>query len=216
MLNPTRGLNWVGRALVLGLSCVAVTAVGHAAAGGRLPLVGMLLVTALMFVGAIFATSRELSWQVLLAFLLGSQVVSHLLLNGFGHAHSAAPLSAGSTDRASHIGTHMVGSPTQTLDAARPVEGAQGSALSMVLAHLVVCAVVAIVLREGERVMFTLHRILPNVLRVLFGLIVGRRPASLPVTRTPAPLRTLLIPHPRRIVVCTSVARRGPPALAVS
>ncbi len=170
----------------------------------------------LMVVGALLATARELSCQALFAFLLGSQAISHILLNGFSHGESASLATAGSTERGSHLTMHMAGSAPQSTDPTTAVDTAQGSGLTMVLAHLIVCAIAAVVLREGERVMFALHNLLPNVLRVLLGLIVGRRPAPLPVTRAPAPLIDLSIPHPLRIVVCAAVTRRGPPALGVS
>ena len=108
MLNPTRGLNWVSRALILSFACVGITLVAHALAGGAVPLVGILLVSVLMTLGALFATSRELRTSAMLAFVAGSQIVCHVLLNGFGHGGDtgAGTLVATSSERGSHALMH--------------------------------------------------------------------------------------------------------------
>ena len=64
MLNPTRGLNWVSRALILSFACVGITLVAHALAGGAVPLVGILLVSLLMTLGALFAIGSAISWAM--------------------------------------------------------------------------------------------------------------------------------------------------------
>ncbi|MGB3675695.1 MAG: hypothetical protein WA988_14775 [Candidatus Nanopelagicales bacterium] len=212
MLNPTKGANWLSRAFVLGSTCVAITLVAHATAGGTVPIVGVAFVTVLMLLGALLATSRELSLPSMLAFLAGSQVVCHLLLNGFGHSEVA-----GSAATSSERGSHAMHDVTATSpEAIATAAEAHSMTLSMVLAHVVACVAAALVLREGERVMFSLHRALPNIVRVLFGLVVGR-PTATPVANTGV-ARPIADSTPRLSILdfASELSRRGPPSLPVA
>lgn len=209
MLNPTKGANWLSRAFVLGSTCVAITVVAHAFAGGTVPIVGVGFVTVLMLLGALLATSRELSLPSLLAFLAGSQVVCHLLLNGFSHSEVAGS-AAMSSERGSHALHEMTAGAPEGIAAAAE---AHSMTLSMLLAHLVACAAAALVLREGERVMFSLHRALPNIVRVLFGLVVGR-PTATPVATAAVALPVAdSMPQLSLFDLASEVTRRGPPSL---
>lgn len=215
MLNPTRGLNWVSRALILSLACVGITLVAHALAGGAVPLVGILLVSLLMTLGALFATSRELRASAMLAFVAGSQIVCHILLNGFGHGESGtATLVAAASERGSHAFMHGMpvgAAPSETFEM---TSSAHSLTLGMIIAHAVACLAAAIVLREGERVMFSLHRVLPQVLRVLFGAILGRLPAARPIFGSFTRPVDDTLPYAFRIDLVHDIARRGPPAFA--
>jgi len=86
--------------------------------------------------------------------------------------------------------------------------------LGMILAHAVACLAAALVLREGERVMFSLHRVLPQVLRVLFGAILGCLPAARPIFSNFTRRIDDTLPHAFRIDLVHDIARRGPPAYA--
>jgi hypothetical protein len=217
VLNPTRGLNWVSRALILSFACVGITLVAHAIAGGAVPLVGILLVSLLMTLGALFATSRELRTSAMLAFVAGSQVVCHVLLNGFGHGAESGTgtLVATSSERGSHALMHgmPIGAvPSETVEL---TASTHSLTLGMILAHAVACLAAALVLREGERVMFSLHRVLPQVLRVLFGAILGHLPAARPIFATfTRPVEDTL-PHAFQTDLVHNIARRGPPAFAI-
>ena len=212
MLNPTRGLNWVSRALILSLACVGITLVAHALAGGAVPLVGILLVSLLMTLGALFATSRELRTSAMLAFVAGSQIVCHVLLNGFGHGGDpgAGTFVAASTERGSHALMHGMpigAAPSETVEM---TASTHSLTLGMILAHAVACLAAALVLREGERVMFSLHRVLPQVLRVLFGAILGCLPAARPIFSNFTRRIDDTLPHAFRIDLVHDIARRGP------
>lgn len=212
MLNPTKGANWISRAFVLGSTCVAITIVAHALAGGTVPIIGVGFVTVLMLLGALLATSRELSLPSLLAFLAGSQVVCHLLLNGFSHSEVAGS-AAMSSERGSHA-LHEIapGAP----EGVAAVAEAHSMTLGMFLAHVIACVAAALVLREGERVMFSLHRALPNIVRVLFGLVVGR-PTANPVA-TAAVALPIADSTPRLSLFdyASELTRRGPPRLTAT
>lgn len=209
MLNPTKGANWLSRALVLGFTCVAITVVAHAVAGGTVPLVGVAAISLLMVLGALFATARELSMTVLTAFLAGSQVVCHLLLNGFSHSTGVAPAVAGTTERGAHaLHAMTTGSPEAS---AAIAESSHGMTLGMLVAHAVACLAAVLVLREGERVMFSLHRALPNIVRVLFGLIVPARTNALPVRFVVQRAAWDWRPRIPRLDFVSDVSRRGPP-----
>lgn len=213
MLNPTRGVNWISRALVLGLTCLAITVVAHAAAGGATSPVGIGFVSVLMTLGAIFATSRELSFAGLFGFLAGSQVVCHLLLNGFGHSAEGGGASlATSSERGAHA-LHAL-SPGPDTAVTEAVAADHGMSLTMLLAHVIACAAAALVLREGERVMFSLHRALPNIVRVLFGLLVGKPSAALPPSIRPSQRLGHAIPALKSWMLTHDVSRRGPPVIS--
>ena len=63
--------------------------------------------------------------------------------------------------------------------------------------------------------MFSLHRVLPQVLRVLFGAILGRLPAARPIFATFTRPVGDTLPHAFRADLVHDIARRGPPAFAV-
>lgn len=209
MLNPTRGANWIARALTLGLTCVAITVGAHAAAGGAVPAIGIAFVALVMTLGSLLVTSRELSLAALSGFLVGSQAVCHLLLNGFGHAADSGGTSlAYSSERGAHA-LHAGAMPMSgTGDAAM---SAHGMSNTMLIAHLVACTVAALVLREGERVMFSLHRALPNIMRVLLGLILNPRPMTLPTFLRQRVLVSFSGQNRSLRDGANVISRRGPP-----
>lgn len=212
VLNPTTGANWAARAVVLGGACVAITIAAHVVAGGTVPAVAVVFVSALMVIAAVWATTRELHFTSLLAFLVGAQVVSHLLLNGYSHSGGSTDGALALTsDRAGHAG-HMAAERVVDMAAlAAAAVNDHGLTAGMILAHGVACVLAALVLREGERVFFALHRALPNVLRALLGAFVTRLvlPRGIqtgpvfPIGNTPE--------LAGRVDQIGSIVRRGPP-----
>ena len=217
MLSPTRGASWIARASVLGAVLVCLTWGGHSIAGGHGSFAGLFFVSILMVAVALCATKQELTYRILFGYLLASQLASHLIMSGFvGHVGSVSTGSATEAHRHHDVLTALSSTSVSTdSPASANVGGGGDSTLVMVACHVLVCAIAAVALREGERVMFSLHRAIPQILRVLLGLVVsGPRPV-MPSTTTRPPLFQLDSRRAPEFRPLREIYRRGPPIPAV-
>ncbi|MCX6433738.1 MAG: hypothetical protein NTX29_13500 [Actinobacteria bacterium] len=98
------------RASLSGATLVLLTLAGHAAGSGSLPgPLGLAIATVLAF-GLAFATgARQLAPMQLLGFLLGGQILLHLVLvSAGGHAHGAAPGPGTAAMIAGHVAAAVI------------------------------------------------------------------------------------------------------------
>ncbi len=156
------GVRWV-RALTLSSVLFAGGLRGHAAAGGFLPAVSVLIP---LFVLTVVAMSRfvgaPLSLKRAVAFLLGGQMVLHAALQLLGrNAVPSMAMSHVGADVAATTGSHVMDCP-MIADPSVPVSGGVatlligGSHLVMLFAHLAAAVAVGLWLVAGERVLWTL------------------------------------------------------------
>ncbi|MFJ7414960.1 hypothetical protein ACIQWZ_29775 [Streptomyces sp. NPDC098077] len=196
------------RAGLLGAStCLLLGAVGHVAAGGRLPgatgLAGLFAVLTVLC-GALSVPLRHRFATVVLALGLGQgalHLVFHAMDAGTGHP---AVMPHGTRME------HMASTGHQNGPAG---PGAAGHSMDMDMdmgmasAHTLAALGAAVCLIHGERV---LVRVSGLFLRPLLRAFVAATAAALPrvLTRAPVPLT---LPAPHGTLLARAVCRRGPP-----
>lgn len=216
-MGPRHGCVRLTRTGIVALVCLVLGAGSHAAAGGGLPSLGVLLLGSLpVWLGAFALTGRRLGARGLAIALGGAQAGLHV----FFHATAAAPvaLAAGDTGQVGHagyaghlahaglagVGQAATGAPAAAgmfgMSGVSGMELLAGLTPPMLLAHAVATAACALVLAYGEDLLW-------RVLRCL---------CRMPATAAPAAAAPLWRVHPApaiapgRHLVVTS-PRRGPP-----
>lgn len=198
------------RAGLLGAStCLLLGAVGHVAAGGRLPgatgLAGLFAVLTVLC-GALSAPLRHRFATVVLALGLGQgalHLVFHAMDAGTGH-----PAVMPHGTRMEHMAStgHQNG-PAGPGAAGHSMDMDMDMDMGMASAHTLAALGAAVCLIHGERV---LARVSGLFLRPLLRAFVAATAAVLPrvLTRAPVPLT---LPAPHGTLLARAVCRRGPP-----
>ncbi len=204
------------RTAVLATACSILTIASHSTAHGTIAYVGLALVAVLMGLLSIFVTSRQLSANALLGFLMGTQALSHFLLSVITPATGRMMMIAPGVPCPQMPGmSHGSAAGMNVMADAGMLERLQLTP-QMLLAHTVAAAAVAVVLLPGERLYFRLHRTLPAVLRVLLGVMVHRLE---PLAAVPARIVWTIRTSVRQLystIVALGDPLRGPPLIAVS
>ena len=112
------------RGLLVALVALTAALVGHAAAGGAVPLEALLVLAPLVALTGVAVADRELRLPVLIALVVGVQVVAHLAASlAPGHEHAAPSEAIG--DRASGEQQPAEG---ERIRAGDPLEGGRPAA----------------------------------------------------------------------------------------
>lgn len=154
-LDPLRADVRAVRAGVLAAPAVVSAALAHGEAGGCEGALALVLATALCWCGAVAALTRRRSAAALLGWLLGAQVVTHVVVELF----------CGATSPAQHL--------------------AHGLTSRMLLTHLVAAALAAPVLARADAGLWLTRVLLRAVRRrrpaVVRAVVVPDRPVASPV-----------------------------------
>jgi hypothetical protein len=206
MTNPGAGLVRLVRAGVLTALVVALTTLAHRLGGAVAPgFFPIAVLTALLWPVAVLVTRRRLGPVALLTGLGAGQLLGHGLLGwlGSGPTGLATSVSVECLQHATHVGASTAACATDTVaGAAAHSHGQAGTALPMLVAHLVATLLLSMLVARGERVLW---RVLDLVLRALAVLIT---PIAARAPRAAAPL---FLPSRLDLAV---LAGRGPPAYA--
>ncbi|WP_017586748.1 hypothetical protein [Nocardiopsis ganjiahuensis] len=147
------------RAGVFTLVCASLSAIGHAVSSGHdVPVVGLLLGTAVVFAMAWAASSRRQSYWMLAAWMLWGQLALHVT---FAYTQDAG---------SGHLGLGHAGQ-TGTVLVQEPVP-----AWAMIAVHLAMALVSAWWLHLGEKALFAFLRFMALSLIPLL-LVVGAVPS---------------------------------------
>lgn len=194
--GPLTGWSRLLRVGVLGSAAMLLATGAHLLGGGRLPSVGLLVVTTfLVGLVAVTATARRLRLRVLLPLLAAEQSALHLLFVAADSGTGCPPAVA------THTG-HAAGAVAGCAPVDPMVMAAPG--WSMWLAHLAAAAVTAWLLTRAEAALWAL---VDRVHRV-----ASAAPGARPSRRRPVPASS---PFPAIVSVLLSrAAARAPPVAA--
>lgn len=188
------------RALGLSVVTLALAVGAHLSAGGLLPgplTSVVLLVACTVATGGWFG--REASRREIVCLLAVGQTLMHGVMTAVaGHAGEPEPEVAGSSGAVAHAVEHLVSDLT-------PAHA------PMALAHLAAAVATGIWLAHGERVLWSLLRLLADATRAAIAALLCV-PARLPAVSRPSPVRRLLLPtRLRQRLMSVTHVRRGPP-----
>jgi len=162
------------RAAVLAVPAVGASSLAHGSVDRCADLIGVALALGLLWPAAVALVGGRRSVPALVAWLLGAQVVTHLVLD--------ATCSSGGMSGVQH---HLVA----------------GSSPRMVMAHLLAATVTGVLLGRADGRLWwarALARALRRARRPVLPLVPVARQARVPVVH-PAPVRSLWkAPHPVR------------------
>lgn len=196
------GAGWVlrgTRALVLSAVALLLAVVAHTTAGGQSP--GPVTVV-VMLGGGILASGagfgREATTSRVVALLVAGQAGMHLVMTAVsGHGEAPEPPPSSLSGFLAHAAGHLAEDLT-------PAEA------PMALAHLVAAALVGLWLARGERVLWSLLRLLAGVARTALALPSQMRPAAPSLSPQPRPT-TVVGTRLRSVLLSATHLRRGPP-----
>jgi len=167
MDTPTRGAMRLARAAAFGVSTLVLTMGAHAAAGGVLPSMWVLVALALpLTMAAVLLTGRRCGPAVLLGSLATAQVLLHEAFMALS-AHASVAMS--SADLGAQQGVHAMLSGQVSAHVASAMGDAAVSTVgdrsfTMQAAHVVATVITALVLARGERALWQIvSRLLPTL-----------------------------------------------------
>lgn len=214
----------LARAVVFATVCGAVSAGGHALAGGGVvPFGAYLAGTLAAFALAYLIDGRERGLPVVLAATTGTQMLLHLLFERLAPAQAHLPEQYPGHLLSGHLlnGRLLDGLSPSGLDG-HLLHGPAPSghpSFGMALAHLTVAALTAWWLHRGERALWTMIRLCGTECP-LVGPLVGPLVRLLIPAPAPAGVGTAGRPMMYGVAACSgravpgTISRRGPPATA--
>lgn len=184
-MQPATGPLRALRALLVAAACLAVSLIGHAAAGGMVPSDRLLgIAWAVLAIVAYLLSGRRWTLGRLLVVLGGAQTVLHPVFE-----YGAAPMHAAATEP-------------------------MCAALTMILAHLLAAVVLAVVLARGDAALWRLSTAVSSLLVPLACILprtalcaATRAPAP---ARCPQPAASADVPCPLDAAIDPRTTR-GPP-----
>lgn len=233
MNSPTAGGWRVLRATTLGVSSALISVTGHLLGSigegiAHLDFVAIGFIALLCTLVAAFLTESEFTTKRLVTFVVSTQLLAHIPLSyRAGQEHGthiqATPGSLVDVAPALSVGHHgsMAGS-THHFDHGSSVADFIGSltaglastaTLSMLFAHIVAGALIVILLRDGEALLFRMHQQIPEFVKVLLGYANPNQPIRLPIlSLTGSTPEDRTKPLALKLFHSTTDPQRGPPA----
>lgn len=232
MNSPTAGGWRVLRATTLGVSSALISVTGHLLGSigegiAHLDFVAIGFIALLCTLVAAFLAESEFTTKRLVTFVVSTQLLAHIPLSyragqEHGTHNQVTPGSLVDVAPALSVGHGSTAGSTHHFDHGSSVADFMGSlaagltstaTLSMLFAHIVAGALIVILLRDGEALLFRMHQQIPEFVKVLLGYANPNQPIRLPILSiagsTPED-RTK--PLALKLFHSTTDPQRGPPA----